>query len=161
VPVLKPLARGARRVGPKIPVFSRLVVVRSFETHNPSDRKYTKTHEWIKLEHGIGTVGITEHAAHALGEVVFVELPEVGAEHVAGDSFGAVESVKAASDIYLPVGGTITEVNKELENHPNLVNESPFEKAWITKIKVKSESEMTSLLTAEQYAKVLKEEAEH
>jgi len=122
---------------------------------NPNDRRYTKTHEWIKVENGIGTIGITAHAAELLGDIVFVEAPDIGTEFVTGDSFGAVESVKAASDVYVPVSGTTVEVNEELENHPDLVNKSPWEKGWMTKIKIKNEEDLKPLLNNEEYKKLV------
>jgi len=128
---------------------------RYYAGKSPSDRRYTRTHEWIKVEKGVGTIGITAHAAGALGDVVFVELPTVGAEFVAGDSFGALESVKAASDIYIPVAGTVTEANTALEDSPDLINKSPYETGWISKIKVSDESEISKLLTNEQYESTL------
>jgi len=128
------------------------LLMRSYASSaNPPDRKYTKTHEWIKVDNGIGTVGITAHAAGALGDVVYAELPAIGTAFAAGDSFGAVESVKAASDVYMPVAGTVTEINAALEDTPDLINASPWEKGWMTKIKIKDEAQLGSLLTNDQY----------
>eukprot|EP01123_Difflugia_compressa_P015018 TRINITY_DN8234_c0_g1_i1.p1 TRINITY_DN8234_c0_g1~~TRINITY_DN8234_c0_g1_i1.p1 ORF type:complete len:198 (-),score=41.19 TRINITY_DN8234_c0_g1_i1:3-596(-) len=124
----------------------------------PDDRKYTKSHEWIKIEEGRGTVGITSHASEALGDIVFVELPEVGRRYEKSDPFAAVESVKAASDIYIPVGGSVEEVNAEIENTPNMVNESPFEKGWLVKISVDDEAQYTQLMNHEEYGKWLEDE---
>ncbi len=98
--------------------------------------KYAKSHEWIKVDGDTATVGITDYAQHALGDIVFVELPDVGASFSAGDSFGVVESVKAASDIYLPVSGEIVEINEALLDAPETVNSAPYEAGWLVKIKV-------------------------
>ena len=119
----------------------------------PIDRKYAKTHEWAR-DNGDGTVtvGISEHAQDSLGDIVFVELPEVGQEVVAGAEFGVVESVKAASDLYSPVSGEVTEVNDSLESAPETINEDPFEAGWIMKVKASDESELDSLLDADAYA---------
>lgn len=118
----------------------------------PTNRKYAKSHEWV-LDNGDGTVtiGITDHAQELLGDVVFVELPEVGAQIEAGAEFSLVESVKAASDIYAPVSGEIIEVNENLEDAPESVNEDPFESAWIAKVKLSDASELDNLLDAAGY----------
>src|SRR5580698_3665579 len=97
----------------------------------PSDYRYTKEHEWIKVEGGTGTVGITDYAQHELGDVVFVELPKVGAKLDAGQSLGTVESVKAVSEIYCPAEGEVTETNEALTDHPELLNSDPHDKAWL------------------------------
>ncbi|ETN44972.1 glycine cleavage system H protein [Cyphellophora europaea CBS 101466] len=116
-------------------------------------KKYTEDHEWIELDDGgkIGTIGITTYAAQQLGDVVFVELPEVGTELKKGDSMGAVESVKSASDINVPVGGTITEANNALEEKPGNINKSPEDSAWMAKIEVADASELENLMDAEAY----------
>ena len=121
----------------------------------PQDLQYTKTHEWVRVEEGVATVGITEHAQDELGDVVFVELPETGAELSAGDSFGAVESVKAVSDLYAPVGGEVVEVNSSLEDGPEKINEDPYGEGWILKLRI---SDDPNLLSASDYEKVLEEE---
>ncbi|CAI2310645.1 unnamed protein product [Caenorhabditis sp. 36 PRJEB53466] len=123
-----------------------------------SGRLYTKKHEWVVVENGVGTVGITDFATEQLGDVVFIELPDEGAEIQKGDSTGAVESVKAASDIYAPVSGTVTEKNVKLEEEAGLINKSPFEKGWLYKLTVKSTDELNKLLNEEQYEKFKKEE---
>ena len=126
----------------------------------PTNRKYAESHEWI-LDNGDGTVtiGITDHAQELLGDVVFVELPEVGAEIEKGSEFSLVESVKAASDIYAPVSGEVVAVNEALEDAPESVNEDPFESAWIAKVKLSDPSEMDNLLDAAGYeAKVADED---
>lgn len=117
---------------------------------------YSPSHEWLKVEGNTAFVGISDHAQHALGSVVFIELPRVGVTIKKGDSFGAVESVKAASDMYLPVTGKILEVNSKLEVSPELLNDDPYG-SWIVKIELLNESELQSLLTSEQY-KPLSEE---
>ena len=126
----------------------------------PSDRKYTKQHEWIKANGTTATVGITDHAQEELGDIVFVELPKVGAEVTGGKSFGSVESVKAVSDIYAPVSGTVTETNEDLTTSPEKVNKDPHG-SWMMKITLKNPSEVDSLLSAEDYDKFVAEEGGH
>jgi glycine cleavage system H protein len=121
----------------------------------PEELQYTKTHEWIRLEDDIGTVGITEHAQEELGDVVFIELPEKGASFGAGESFGTVESVKAVSDLYAPVGGEVVEVNETLNDSPELINEDPYGDGWMIRLRVSGEGD---LLSASEYEKVLEEE---
>lgn len=124
----------------------------------PNDRKYTKEHEWILTEGNIATVGITDHAQDALGDIVFVELPQPGDSFTAGDSFAVVESVKAVSNIYLAMDGTVTEVNDALADQPELINESPYE-AFIAKFEIDPDS-LEDTLTADEYeAFVASEEA--
>ncbi|MBE9579602.1 MULTISPECIES: glycine cleavage system protein GcvH [Moraxella] len=118
----------------------------------PSDLKYVASHEWLKLEDdGIITVGITDHAQDLLGDVVFVELPEVGRTVSADEEIAVVESVKAASDVYAPIAGEIVEINDELVDSPELANEDPYGKAWFFKIKPANPSDYDSLLSAEEY----------
>lgn len=114
--------------------------------------KFAKSHEWVK-ENGDGTVtvGISEHAQGLLGDVVFVDLPDVGDEVTIEESFSLVESVKAASDIYAPLSGEVIEINEELEDSPELVNEEPYEGGWIAKIKLSDEAQLATLLNAETY----------
>lgn len=120
-----------------------------------SGLKYIASHEWIRLEEdGTCTVGITDHAQDALGDVVFVELPEVGAELDAGDDAGVVESVKAASDIYSPLSGEIIAVNEELEDAPETVNSSPYGDGWFFQIKLRDSAELDDLLDADAYQDV-------
>lgn len=116
-------------------------------------KKYTEEHEVIAFddETGLGAVSITDHAQESLGDVVFVELPAVGSKISKGDQIGAVESVKAASDIYAPVSGTVTEVNELLNSEPGLLNRSPEDKGWLCKIKLSAPEEMNKLLTLESY----------
>ena len=116
-------------------MMSRTSSVRCMSTY------FTKSHEFIKVESGVGTIGITQHAADALGDIVYVSLPDVGDTFDAGESFGSVESVKAASDVYLPVGGEVVEVNELLDDEPGTVNSSPLENGWFVKIKLDSDGE--------------------
>ncbi|MDP9440096.1 MAG: glycine cleavage system protein GcvH [Actinomycetota bacterium] len=120
----------------------------------PGDLQYTRSHEWVRVEDGVATVGITDHAQDELGDVVFVELPEQGATLAPGDSFGAVESVKAVSDLYAPVGGEVVEVNGTLEDSPEKINEDPYGEGWILKLQISDEGD---LLSAADYEKLLEE----
>jgi glycine cleavage system H protein len=122
----------------------------------PDDLQYTKSHEWVRFEDGTATIGITDHAQEELGDVVFVELPDVGDTIGAGDSFGTVESVKAVSDLYTPVGGEVAEVNSSLEDAPEKINDDPYGEGWIVKL---STSEEADLLSPEEYEKVVEEES--
>ena len=132
----------------------------------PKELFYTKDHEWIKIENGIATIGITGYAAEQLGDIVFVELPQADEQVEQEDNLGIIESVKTVSDIYAPVSGTILECNKEVmaeidgdenENfHPEYLNEDPYNKGWILKIKVENESELKKLMSADEYAEVAK-----
>ena len=126
----------------------------------PTDRKYTKQHEWIQANGSTGTVGITDHAQDSLGDIVFVELPKVGAELVAGKPFGTVESVKAVSDLYAPASGTVTEVNENLATSPEAVNKDAHA-AWMMKITMKNPKELDALLSAADYEKYVAEEGGH
>lgn len=117
--------------------------------------KYTKEHEWLKLEDDVISVGITNHAAEALGTLVFVELPTVGNHVKIGDACGVVESAKSASDVYSPVEGEIVEVNKELESTPELINDASEGEAWICKIKIAEKSVFESYMSKEEYEKTL------
>lgn len=117
-----------------------------------ADLKYMSSHEWVRLEDGIATVGISDHAQDALGDLVYVELPEVGTEVGQGDEAGVVESVKAASDIYAPVSGEIIEVNESLEDEPEKVNDEPYAEGWIFKVKVSDAHELDGLLSADDYS---------
>lgn len=117
------------------------------------DIRYAESHEWVSLDGDIATVGITDYAQHALGDIVYVDMPEVGDEVTAGEEFGAVESVKAASDLYSPVSGEVVEINSELEDEPGLINQDAFAN-WIMKVKVSDPAEIDALLDAEAYAKI-------
>ncbi len=117
----------------------------------PAELKYTKEHEWIRVEGEEAVIGITDYAQSQLGDIVFVECETVGDELEAGDSFGTVEAVKTVSDLYLPVAGEVLEFNPDLEGEPELVNKDPYGKGWIIRIKLNDESELDSLLSAEAY----------
>ena len=119
--------------------------------NTPSELKYTKDHEWIKMEGNIATVGITDFAQGELGDIVFVDVDSVDDELNAGDVFGSVEAVKTVSDLYLPVSGKVIEFNDALEDEPELVNSDPYGKGWIVKIEVAADTDQSELLSAEQY----------
>ena len=123
----------------------------------PAELKYTKEHEWVKLDGDSATIGITDHAQESLGDLVFVELPKVGAEVTAHKSFGTVESVKAVSDVYAPVSGTVTAVNEDLTSAPEKIN-ADAHGAWMIKIKLKDKGEPSSLMSAADYEKYVAEE---
>ncbi len=116
---------------------------------------FTKEHEWVRLRDGVGVVGISEHAAHELGDVTFVELPKLGAKVGQFDLLGSIESVKAASDIFAPVSGTVVKVNQALEDAPELVNESPLDAGWMAWLELDDAAELEKLMTEEQYANFL------
>lgn len=124
----------------------------------PKELKYTKDHEWVKVEGNKATVGITDNAQNMLGDVVFVELPEVDSEVNAHDSVGSIESVKAVSDIFSPVSGKVVEVNSELEDSPDAINRDAFGEGWIYVIELSDLSEVDGLLSAEEYEQLVKEE---
>src|SRR5246500_1610737 len=126
----------------------------------PTDRKYTKEHEWIKPNGNSASVGITDYAQESLGDIVFVEVPKIGAELASGKTFGTVESVKAVSDLYAPASGTVAEVNGELATSPEKVNKDAHA-AWMIKIALKNPSELDGLLSAADYEKFVSEEAGH
>src|SRR5437763_13958488 len=126
----------------------------------PTDRKYTKEHEWIKAEGNTATIGITSYAQESLGDIVFVELPKVGSEITAGKPFGTVESVKAVSDLYAPASGSVTEVNPELATAPEKVNKDAHS-AWMIRIALKNPGDLNSLLSAADYEKFVAEEGGH
>ena len=126
----------------------------------PTDRKYTREHEWIQVNGNSGTVGITHHAQESLGDIVFVETPKVGAELAAGKTFGTVESVKAVSDLFAPVSGTVTEVNADLATSPEKVNKDAHG-SWMVKMTLKNPKELDALLSAADYEKFVAEEAGH
>jgi len=124
----------------------------------PDNYRYTKEHEWIQSEGETGTVGITHHAQEKLGDIVFVELPAVGAKVEAMQSFGTVETVKAVSDLFAPASGTVTEVNGKLAEDPALLNQDPHGAAWLIKIKLEDANELKQLLTAADYQKFVQSE---
>lgn len=117
----------------------------------PEDLHYSKDHEWIRVEGDVGTIGITDHAQHSLGDVVYVELPKVGETFAAHESFGSVESVKAVSEIFTPVGGEITEVNESLQDESEKVNTDPYGDGWMIRIRMSNPGEVDSLLNAVEY----------
>ena len=121
----------------------------------PENLKYTKDHEWIQIDGDTGIVGITDYAQGELGDVVFVELPAVGKMVKAHDSFGTIEAVKAVSDLYAPVSGSIVALNSELEKTPEIVNKDPYGKGWMVKIKISSPSEVAGLLSAAAYKQLV------
>lgn len=123
----------------------------------PAELRYSEEHEWVKSEDGKARIGITEFAQSELGDIVFVELPQVGDEIVADEPFGSVESVKTVSELYAPISGKVVEINEELEDSPEFVNESPYEKAWMVVVEPTDASQIDELLTAEKYAELIEE----
>ena len=121
----------------------------------PSELKYTKDHEWVKLEGNVATVGITDFAQSELGDIVFVDVDTVDDDLNAGEVFGSVEAVKTVSDLYLPVSGKVIEFNEELEGEPELVNTDPYGKGWIVKVELSEGADLSELLTAEQYQELI------
>ncbi len=121
----------------------------------PNELKYTNTHEWIRVDNNIGIIGITDYAQRELSDIVYVELPEVNKVVNQGDVLGTIEAVKAVSDFYSPISGTVIEVNSELKSAPELVNKEPYVKGWMVKIKITNPQELDSLLNAEQYKKTI------
>jgi glycine cleavage system H protein len=124
----------------------------------PTDLRYTKDHEWVRVQDGIATVGITDYAQHELGDVVYVELPKVGAKLIAGKTLGTVESVKAVSEIYCPVSGEVTEVNSALSDTPETINNDPHGKAWLIKLKADDPSAVGGLMDAAAYQAFISEQ---
>ena len=125
----------------------------------PEELKYTEEHEWVMVEEDLAVIGITDFAQDAMGDVVFVELPEVGTEVEAGKAFGVVESVKAVSDIYAPVSGTVEEINEDLLDAPEIINTSPYEDGWMIKIRMNDASDVEDLMDAEAYQALIAEES--
>ena len=123
--------------------------------NTPSELKYTKDHEWVKLEGNVATVGITDFAQSELGDIVFVDVDTVDDDLNAGEVFGSVEAVKTVSDLYLPVSGKVIEFNEELEGEPELVNTDPDGKGWIVKVELSEGADQSELLTAEQYQELI------
>ena len=121
----------------------------------PDDRKYTQEHEWVLIEDGIATIGVTDFAAGELGDVVFVELPETGSEFSQGDTVGTIESVKAVADLYLPVSGEIVAINEAVVDSPELVNSDPMDDGWLLKVKMNDVTEADQLLDAAAYGQLL------
>ncbi|HKA19545.1 MAG TPA: glycine cleavage system protein GcvH [Blastocatellia bacterium] len=128
-------------------------------SNTPEDLSYTKDHEWVRVKSDEATVGITDHAQNQLGDVVYVELPKVGDKFEASEPFGSVESVKAVSEIYMPLGGSVIEVNESLNDSPEQVNEDPYGDGWMIRIKIDNPSQVDALLTAVEYEDYIKEEA--
>jgi glycine cleavage system H protein len=128
-------------------------------TAYPDDRLYSKSHEWIRLDGDVGMVGISDHAQKELGEIVFVDLPEIGEIFDAGQEFGTIESVKPVSELFLPLAGEIVEINKVLADEPGAVNEDPHGDGWLVKVKVSSSGDTGSLLNAANYEKFIEEES--
>lgn len=124
----------------------------------PEELKYTEEHEWVQVEDDLAIIGITDFAQDSLGDVVFVELPEVGARVEAGKAFGVVESVKAVSDIYAPVSGVVEEINEDLIDAPEIINTSPYEDGWMVKIRLADAAEVDELMEAEDYQALIAEE---
>jgi glycine cleavage system H protein len=121
----------------------------------PENLKYTKDHEWILVDGEFGTVGITEYAQGELGDVVFLDIPTVGKAVKVGDSFGTIEAVKAVSELYAPVSGTVMELNPNLESQPELVNKEPYDGGWMVKIKMTNKSDLNNLLDSANYRKLI------
>src|SRR5579875_298460 len=126
----------------------------------PAGLKYSKEHEWVAAEDSVATIGITDFAQDQLGEIVFVELPGVGDKISKDDAFGVIESVKAASDIYAPISGTVVEVNQELPESPEIINEDPYGDGWLIKIKIGDTAELDDLLDSDEYEELVAEEQE-
>lgn len=123
--------------------------------NTPSELKYTKDHEWIKIEGNIATIGITDFAQGELGDIVFIDIDTVDEDLASGDVFGSVEAVKTVSDLYLPISGKVIEMNEALEDEPELVNSDPYGKGWIIKLELNADADHSELLTAEQYQEVI------
>ncbi len=127
---------------------------------NPKNLKYHKEHDWARIEGDVATLGVTDYAQESLGDIVYIELPEVGAEVSAGTSYAEIESVKAVSDVFAPVSGTVIEANDEVVDAPELINESPYEDGWLIKVKLSDPSEADELMSAEDYEETLAEQEE-
>ena len=124
----------------------------------PPDLRYTKEHEWVRVEGGAATIGITDHAQSALGDIVFVEMPEAGKSFNAGETFAVIESVKAASDCFMPAAGKVTAVNESLADSPGTVNSDPYGEGWLVKMEITDPAEVEALMDAAAYEALLKEE---
>lgn len=122
------------------------------------DLHYSESHEWVRVDGEIGTIGITDHAQKQLGEIVYLELPEVGHVYNADDEFGTVESVKAVSELYIPVSGEVVEVNKSAVSEPGIINDDPQGDGWLIKVKLSTDQEIAKLMSAEAYATYVREE---
>jgi len=124
----------------------------------PQEFLYTKEHEWIRVDEGIGTIGITDHAQKELGDIVYVELPKPGDHVTAGESFGTVESVKAVSEVYSPVSGEVAAMNAKLANNPEMLNADPHGEAWLVQVRLSDRSEIEKLMSAEEYEAYIQKE---
>ena len=127
--------------------------------NTPEDLSYTKDHEWVRVKGEEATVGITDHAQQQLGDIVYVELPKVGDKFETSEPFGSIESVKAVSEIFMPLSGTVAQVNDTLNDSPELVNEDPYGDGWLIRIKIDKPSQVEALLTSIAYEDYIKEEA--
>jgi glycine cleavage system H protein len=125
---------------------------------NPEELRYTESHEWVHVDGGIGTIGITDHAQKQLGEIVYLELPEVGHVYNADEEFGTVESVKAVSELFIPASGEVVEVNKAAVAEPGIINDDPFGDGWLIRVKLSTDEDVARLMTAEDYARYVREE---
>jgi glycine cleavage system H protein len=125
---------------------------------NPEDRHYTQSHEWVKIDGEVGTIGITDHAQKELGEIVYLEMPEAGHVFNANEEFGTVESVKAVSELYTPISGEVVEVNRAAVAEPGIVNDDPFGDGWLLRIKLSTDEEVKSLMSAEEYGEYVRSE---
>jgi glycine cleavage system H protein len=128
---------------------------------SPRDLLFTKSHEWVKVDGDVVTIGVTDHAQSELGDITYLELPELGGEVSGGEPFGVVESVKAASDIYSPVDGEVVERNENAISAPDVVNASPYGDAWLIKVKIEDPSKLAGLLSPEQYDELVESEGSH
>ena len=125
---------------------------------NPKNLKYHREHDWVRIDGDTAVFGLTDYAQETLGDIVFIELPEVGTDVVAGSSYAEVESVKAVSDVYAPLSGSVLEVNDEVVDAPELINESPYEDGWLIKVRLSDPSEADDLMTADEYNELLASE---
>ncbi len=125
---------------------------------NPKNLKYHREHDWARIEGDTAVFGLTSYAQETLGDIVYIELPEVGADVTAGTAYAEVESVKAVSDVYAPLSGSVVEINEEVVDAPELINESPFEDGWLIKVKLSEPSEAEDLLSADEYEELITEE---
>jgi len=125
---------------------------------NPEDLHYTTSHEWVRIDGDVGTIGITDHAQKELGEIVYLEMPDVGHVYNADEEFGTVESVKAVSELYIPISGEVVEINKSAVSEPGIVNDDPFGDGWLIKVKLTTDEEVKKLMSADEYAEYVKAE---
>ncbi len=128
---------------------------------SPKELLYTKSHEWVKIEGDVATIGVTDHAQSELGDITYLELPDLGGEVTNGEPFGVVESVKAASDVYSPIDGEVIERNEDAIAAPDVVNASPYDGAWLIKVRLSNPDQVSSLLSSDQYDELLETEGGH